>query len=147
MRTIIQRVTRATVSVDGELIGVIDGGLLVLLGITHTDSRKDADYLLNKLVALRIFDDAAGKMNKSLLDTGGGLLIVSQFTLYGEVQRGLRPSWSEAAPASVAEPLYDYFLDAARKLVERVEGGSFGKMMQVELVNDGPVTLIIDSRK
>ena len=120
--------------------------MLVLLGITHNDTQEDANFLLKKLALLRVFEDDAGKMNKSLQDIGGGLLIVSQFTLYGDVQKGLRPSWSDAAPGSVAEPLYDYFVKSARALVERVESGQFGKMMKVELVNDGPVTLIIDSR-
>lgn len=147
MRLILQRVTCASVSVEGTVVGAIGRGFVVLLGVTHSDTRRDVDQLLKKVVALRVFDDESGKMNKSLLDTGGSLLVVSQFTLYGDFQRGLRPSWSDAAPATIAEPLYDYFVDIARTLVQRVESGSFGKMMQVELVNDGPVTLIMESRK
>ena len=147
MRAVIQRVTRASVTIDGETVGEIGNGLVVLLGIARDDTTNDADYLVPKITALRIFDDAEGKMNRSLKDTGGGLLIVSQFTLYGDVRRGLRPSWSDAAAPEVAEPLYDYFVDSSRKLLGRVETGSFRKMMQVELVNDGPVTLLLDSRK
>jgi len=147
MRAVIQRVTRASVTIDGETVGEIGNGLVVLLGIARDDTTDDADYLVPKIAALRIFDDAEGKMNRSLKDTGGGLLIVSQFTLYGDVRRGLRPSWSDAAAPEVAEPLYDYFVESSRKLLGRVETGSFRKMMLVELVNDGPVTILLDSRK
>lgn len=146
MRAVIQRVTRASVTIDEHVVGEIGIGLVVLLGITHDDTKADADYLAAKIVALRIFDDADGKMNVSVKDVGGGLLIVSQFTLYGDVRRGLRPSWSDAAPPEIAEPLYDYFVESSRKLLGRVETGSFRRMMQVELVNDGPVTLLLDSR-
>ena len=125
----------------------IESGLLILLGVTHDDAKEDAEYLAAKIVALRIFDDADGKMNLSVKDVGGGLLVVSQFTLYGDVRRGLRPSWSDAAPPEVAEPLYEYFVDRCRKLIQLVATGSFRAMMQVELVNDGPVTLLVDSRK
>ena len=145
MRAVIQRVTRARVTVDGAVVGEIGKGLVVLLGVARDDTRSDADYLASKIVALRIFDDADGKMNVSLKDAGGGLLIVSQFTLYGDVRRGLRPSWSDAAPPEIAEPLYNYFVESSRKLIEPVETGSFRAMMQVELVNDGPVTLIVES--
>lgn len=147
MRVVVQRVSSASVSVDEQVVGAISGGFVVLLGIAADDTREDADYLLNKIVSLRIFDDDEGKMNRSLKDAGGELLIISQFTLYGDVRRGLRPSWSDAAAPSVAEPIYDYFVEKARTLVERVETGSFRKMMQVALVNDGPVTIMIDSRK
>ena len=152
MRAVVQRVTRASVTVDGEIVGEIGNGLVVLLGVTHDDTRDDADYLAAKIASLRIFDDAEGKMNVSLKEIGdakknGGLLVVSQFTLYGDVRRGLRPSWSDAAPPEVAEPLYEYFLESSRKLIGRVETGSFRKMMQVELINDGPVTILLDSRK
>jgi D-aminoacyl-tRNA deacylase len=147
MRAVVQRVTRAVVSVDEETVGRIDQGLLVLLGVTHDDSQTDADYLSQKIAALRVFDDGEGKMNLSLQDTGGGLLVVSQFTLYGDTRRGLRPSWSDAAPPEVAEPLYEYFVEFSRRRIAKVETGSFRKMMQVELVNDGPVTLLLDSRK
>lgn len=146
MRAVIQRVTRASVTVDDQIVGEIGNGLVVLLGVTHDDTKEDADYLASKIVALRIFDDAEGRMNISLKDIDGGLLVVSQFTLYGDVRRGLRPSWSDAAPPEIAEPLYNYFVESSRKLLRRVETGSFRKMMQVELVNDGPVTLLLDSR-
>ena len=145
MRAVIQRVTRARVTVDGAVIGEIGKGLVVLLGVARDDTKSDADYLASKIVALRIFDDADGKMNVSVKDVGGGLLVVSQFTLYGDVRRGLRPSWSDAAPPEIAEPLYNEFVESSRKLIEPVETGSFRAMMEVELVNDGPVTLIVES--
>ena len=147
MRAVVQRVTHAKVSVDEQVIGEIGNGLVVLLGIARDDKQDDAEYLMNKIVALRIFDDEQGKMNLSLKDSGGALLVVSQFTLYGDVRRGLRPSWSDAAQPEVAEPLYECFLTKARSAVESVEAGSFRKMMQVELVNNGPVTILLDSRK
>jgi D-aminoacyl-tRNA deacylase len=147
MRAVVQRVTRASVTIDGETIGEIGNGLVVLLGIARDDTKDDADYLAPKIIALRIFDDKEGRMNVSVRDIDGGLLVVSQFTLYGDVRRGLRPSWSDAAAPEVAEPLYDYFVESSRKLLGRVETGSFRKMMQVELVNDGPVTILLDSRK
>ena len=147
MRAIVQRVTRASVTVDKEIVGEIGHGLAVLLGIATDDTPSDADYLAQKIVALRIFDDYQSRMNLSLKDAHGGLLVISQFTLYGDVRRGLRPSWSDAAPPEVAEPLYEYFVKKCRELIERVETGSFRKMMLVELVNDGPVTLMLDSRK
>ena len=142
-----QRVTRASVTIDGQTVGEIEKGLVVLLGIARDDTTDDADYLAPKIVALRIFDDAEGRMNVSVKEIGGALLVVSQFTLYGDVRRGLRPSWSDAASPEIAEPLYDYFVESSRKLLERVETGSFRKMMQVELVNDGPVTILLDSRR
>ncbi len=147
MRAVVQRVTRASVTIDGEIVGEIGNGLVVLLGVARDDTKEDADYLVPKIIALRIFDDADGKINVSLNDIDGGLLIVSQFTLYGDVRRGLRPSWSDAAAPEIAEPLYDYFVESSRKLLGRVETGSFRKTMQVELVNDGPVTILLDSRK
>ena len=147
MRVVVPRVTRANVTIDREIVGEIGNGLVVLLGIARDDTREDADYLVAKISALRIFDDLEGRMNRSLKDVDGGLLIVSQFTLYGDVRRGLRPSWSDAAAPEVAEPLYDYFVESSRKLHGRVETGSFRKMMLVELVNDGPVTILLDSRK
>ena len=145
MRAVVQRVTRARVTVEEEITGEIGNGLVVLLGIARDDARDAADYLSAKIVALRIFDDAGGRMNLSVKDVNGGLLVVSQFTLYGDVRRGLRPSWSDAAPPEIAEPLYEYFVESCRKLLGQVETGSFRKTMQVELVNDGPVTLLIDS--
>lgn len=147
MRAVVQRVTRARVTVDSEIVGEIGNGLVVLLGVAHDDTKADADYLAPKIASLRIFDDAEGKMNLSVKEIEGGLLVVSQFTLYGDVRRGLRPSWSDAAPPEVAEPLYEYFVESSRKLIARVATGSFRKTMQVELVNDGPVTIMLDSRK
>lgn len=147
MRAVVQRVTRARVTVDDEIVGEIGNGLVVLLGVAHDDTKQDADYLAAKIASLRIFDDSEGKMNLPLKEIDGGLLVVSQFTLYGDVRRGLRPSWSDAAPPEVAEPLYEYFVEVSRKLIARVATGSFRKMMQVELVNDGPVTIMLDSRK
>ena len=147
MRAVVQRVTRASVTVEDEIVGEIENGLVLLLGVARDDTREDADYLAAKIAALRIFDDAEGRMNVSVKETNGAVLIVSQFTLYGDVRRGLRPSWSDAATPEIAEPLYDYFVESSRKLLGRVETGSFRKMMQVELVNDGPVTLLLDSRK
>ena len=147
MRAVVQRVTRARVTVEEQVTGEIGNGLVVLLGIAHDDTQEDADYLANKIVALRIFDDDAGRMNVSVKEIAGGLLVVSQFTLYGDVRRGLRPSWSDAAQPEVAEPIYEYFVTKMREFLGRVETGSFRKMMQVELVNDGPVTIMLDSRK
>jgi D-aminoacyl-tRNA deacylase len=147
MRAVIQRVTRAKVTVEEQVTGEIGNGLVVLLGIAQDDTKEDADYLGNKIAALRIFDDEAGRMNVSVKDIAGGILVISQFTLYGDVRRGLRPSWSDAAQPEVAEPLYDYFVTKIREILGRVETGSFRKMMQVELVNDGPVTIMVDSRK
>jgi D-tyrosyl-tRNA(Tyr) deacylase len=147
MRAVIQRVTCAKVKIEEQIVGEIEKGLVVLLGVTHDDTTNDAQYLAEKIVALRIFDDADGRMNVSVNDVAGALLVVSQFTLYGDVRRGLRPSWSDAAQPEIAEPLYEYFVASARKLISKVETGSFRKMMQVELVNDGPVTILLDSRK
>ena len=147
MRAVVQRVTRARVRVDDEIVGEIGSGLAVLLGVAADDTNDDADYLAHKIAALRILDDSEGRMNLSLTDVGGEMLVVSQFTLYGDVRRGLRPSWSDAAPPEVAEPLYEYFVKKCREVIVRVETGSFRKMMLVELVNDGPVTLMLDSRK
>ena len=147
MRAVLQRVTRARVRVEGETVGEIAAGLLVLLGIARDDTTDDARYLLEKTTGLRIFDDAEGRMNLSVLETKGALLVVSQFTLYGDARRGRRPSWSEAAAPDVAEPLYEFFVGEARKVVARVETGSFRRMMEVELTNDGPVTILLDSRK
>jgi D-tyrosyl-tRNA(Tyr) deacylase len=147
MRAVVQRVMRASVTVEEVVVGEIENGLVVLLGVARDDTRDDADYLSAKIAALRIFDDTEGRMNVSIKEINGGLLVVSQFTLYGDVRRGLRPSWSDAAAPEIAEPLYDYFVENSRKLLGRVETGSFRKTMQVELVNDGPVTILLDSRK
>ena len=147
MRAVVQRVTRAKVTVDDEVVGEIKQGLVVLLGIARDDSQTDAEYLAAKIVTLRIFDDEAGKMNRSVKDIDGGVLVISQFTLYGDVRRGLRPSWIEAAAPEVAKPLYEYFIAQVQKLVDEVASGSFRSLMQLELVNDGPVTILLDSRK
>lgn len=147
MRAVLQRVTSARVTVEDETVGEIGGGLVVLLGIATDDTAEDVKYLVEKITGLRLFDDADGRMNLSVKDVCGALLIVSQFTLYGDVRRGRRPSWSEAAPPEIAEPLYESFVAEARRFHARVSTGSFRRMMQVELVNDGPVTILLDSRK
>jgi len=147
MRAVVQRVTRASVSVDDEIIGEIGNGLVVLLGIARDDTKVEAAYLVDKTTNLRIFDDEDGKMNLSVKDVNGGLLIISQFTLYGDVRRGLRPSWIDAAPPEVAEPLYDFFVRQVKSVIDEVATGKFQAMMQVELVNDGPVTILLDSKK
>jgi D-tyrosyl-tRNA(Tyr) deacylase len=147
MRAVLQRVTRASVRVEAETVGEIGPGLLVLLGIARDDAEEDALYLVEKVLNLRVFDDAEGRMNLSLTESGGALLVVSQFTLYGDVRRGRRPSWFEAAPPELAERLYEFFVAEARRAGARVETGSFRRMMEVELVNDGPVTILVDSRK
>lgn len=147
MRVVVQRVSRANVTVDGNIAGRIDRGLLVLLGVSGKDSESDALYCLDKVINLRVFEDAAGKMNLSLLDISGDLLVVSQFTLYGDTRRGRRPSFISAALPQEANRLYEYFVDEARKRIAKVETGQFQSMMDVELVNDGPVTIMIDSEK
>jgi len=147
MRAVVQRVTRARVTVEDEVVGEIKQGLVVLLGVARDDSETDAEYLAAKIVALRIFDDEAGKMNRSVKDIGGGVLVISQFTLYGDVRRGLRPSWIQAAAPEVAKSMYEFFIELVRKLSVEVASGNFRSMMQVELVNDGPVTILLDSRK
>ncbi len=147
MRAVLQRVTSASVKVENEMVGAIESGLLVLLGVKDDDTERDAEYLVEKIAGLRAFNNNEGQMNRSIVDVGGALLVVSQFTLYGDMRRGRRPSWSEAAAPERAEPLYDAFVRMAREKIEKVETGSFRRMMQVELVNDGPVTILIDSRK
>jgi D-tyrosyl-tRNA(Tyr) deacylase len=147
MRAVLQRVTRACVRVADETVGEIGPGLLVLLGVARDDSEEDARYLLEKVLNLRVFDDALGRMNRSVVEGEGGLLVVSQFTLYGDARRGRRPSWFDAAPPETAETLYEFFVAEARRRVARVATGSFGRMMEVELVGDGPVTILLDSRK
>jgi len=147
MRAVVQRVSRASVTVDGETVGKIDRGLLVLLGVSNKDVEKDVLYCLEKILNLRIFEDADEKMNLSLLDIAGELLVVSQFTLYGDPRRGRRPSFIEAAAPEEANRLYEYFVAEARKQIAKVDTGRFQAMMGVELVNDGPVTILIDSEK
>ena len=140
-----QRVTRASVRVDRELVGAIDAGLLVFVGVTHTDDDATADQLAAKVAHLRVFDDDQGVMNRSLVDVGGAALVVSQFTLYGDTRRGRRPSWGAAAPPEAAEPLVNRFITALRGHSVTVETGRFRAEMAVELVNDGPVTLAIEA--
>jgi len=147
MRAVVQRVSRAKVTVEGEVTGEIGKGLLILLGVAGTDSESDADYLVEKIVNLRIFEDADDKMNLSLLDIKCELLVVSQFTLYGDTRRGRRPSFIDAAPPNRANQLYEYFVAKARGQITKVETGRFQTMMDVELVNDGPVTIMLDSEK
>jgi len=147
MRALIQRVREARVEVGGEVCGGIGAGLLVLLGVHHADGPRDVRWLLDKILALRIFDDAQGRMNRSLLDEGGALLVVSQFTLLGDCRKGRRPSWSEAAPPELARALYDDFVALARSHEVNVASGVFHAMMDIHLVNHGPVTLMLDSRQ
>jgi D-tyrosyl-tRNA(Tyr) deacylase len=147
MRIVVQRVSRAKVTVEGETVGEIGKGILVLLGISDEDSEKEAIYLLDKTLNLRIFEDEAEKMNLSLLDTKGDLLVVSQFTLYGDARKGRRPSFIKAAAPDEANRLYEFFVTEARKQLETVQTGRFQAMMDVELVNDGPVTILLDSDK
>jgi len=145
MRLVIQRVTEAQVTVNNHTVGAIARGLLVLLGVAREDSQAEADRLLDKLIHLRIFPDDDGKMNRDVREAGGALLIVSQFTLYGDCRRGRRPGFDRAAPPEQAQALYEYFIGAARKSAVPVETGVFQAHMQVQLVNDGPVTILIDS--
>ncbi len=147
MRAVVQRVSSASVSVKGKLIGKIGNGLLVLLGVRSSDTRDDADYLVDKLLNLRIFEDNDGKMNRSLIDTSGELLVVSQFTLYGDTRRGRRPSFIEAAPPERANTLYEYFVSQTKRYTKKVATGQFQAMMDVQLVNSGPVTILLDSEK
>lgn len=147
MRAIIQRVKEARVDVDGETVGRIGEGMLVLLGAGKDDSGVDTEYLAEKILTLRIFEDGEGKMNLSVADTGGSLLVVSQFTLYGDCRKGRRPSFDKAAPPEVAEALYEEFVSKLRARGARVETGRFRAMMDVHLVNWGPVTLMLDSKK
>lgn len=147
MRAVLQRVTRASVKVEDETVGEIGAGLVVLLGIAQDDAERDVEYLVEKIINLRLFDDAEGRMNLSVKEVGGGLLVVSQFTLFGDARRGRRPSWSDAAEPGLAEPLYNRFVAVAERSIPHVATGSFRRMMQVELVNDGPVTILLDSRK
>jgi D-tyrosyl-tRNA(Tyr) deacylase len=147
MRAVVQRVTSAKVEVDDRTVGEIGAGLLVLLGVAREDEQTDADYLADKIIGLRIFRDEAGKMNRSLADTNGAMLVVSQFTLYGDTRKGRRPSYLDAAEPERANALYQYFVSRARVQGIKIETGIFQAMMQVSLVNDGPVTILLDSRK
>jgi D-tyrosyl-tRNA(Tyr) deacylase len=145
MRAVLQRVRRAKVTIDGQLTGEIGVGWLVLLGIAPADTRTGVNWLAEKVTNLRAFADDAGKMNRSVQDVGGGVLVVSQFTLYGDCQKGRRPSFIGAAPPAVAEPLYEGFVAALKLLGVPVQTGRFGADMQVELVNDGPVTFVLET--
>src|SRR5258708_36974919 len=147
MRAVVQRVSRARVSTNGEVAGEIGLGLLVLLGVGRGDARAEADCLVEKTIGLRIFEDTGGKMNLSVAEVAGALLVVSQFTLYGDARRGKRPSFDAAAPPEQARELYEYFVEKVRAAGLRCETGRFQETMQVELVNDGPVTILLDSAK
>ena len=147
MRAVVQRVSRGKVTVNDWISGEIGLGLVVLLGVGQGDSEADAAYLAEKICGLRIFEDADAKMNRSVLDVGGSVLVVSQFTLYGDVRRGKRPSFDAAAPPDRAKTLYEFFVEQIRAAGLRCETGRFQEMMQVELVNEGPVTILLDSGK
>ena len=148
MRAVIQRVSRASVTVAGNTIGEIEQGLLVLLGVTHDDSAADSEWLIKKIVQLRIFNDADGKMNLSVEDVAGGILVVSQFTLFADAKKGNRPSYIRSAPPAVSVPLYEEFLQMLRQRFQGpIATGEFGAKMDVSLLNDGPVTIILDSRQ
>jgi D-tyrosyl-tRNA(Tyr) deacylase len=145
MRSVIQRVTQASVIVDDRTVGSIGTGLLVFLGVSKSDTATDAEYLLDKLIYLRIFPDEAGKMNRNVAEAGGSLLIVSQFTLYGDCRKGRRPSFDQAAPPADAQAIYNYFVESAQRGPVRVATGVFQAEMEVHIVNHGPVTILIDS--
>ena len=147
MRLVVQRVSYAKVDVDNKTVGKIDNGFMVLCGITHKDTEKEADYLARKLCNLRVFKDENDKMNLSLKDVNGELLIISQFTLYADCTHGNRPSFITSANPDIAIPLYEYFIDECKKQIPIVQTGEFGADMKVTLLNDGPVTIIIDSKK
>ena len=147
MRAVVQRVSRAQVAIDGEIVGEVGRGLLVLLGVTHADTEVDAGYLADKIAGLRVFEDENGKMNLDTAAVGGGILVVSQFTLYGDVRRGKRPSFDAAAKPEHARQLYEYFAARIRAAGLPCQTGRFQEMMEVELVNDGPVTILLDSTK
>ena len=145
MRIVVQRVKNAKVSVDEKTVGKINAGFLVFLGVTSTDTKEDVDYLVKKLINLRVFTDENGKMNLPLQKINGELLIISQFTLYADCKNGNRPSFTASAKPDIALPLYEYFIEECKKQIRVVETGIFGADMKVELLNDGPVTIIIDS--
>ncbi|WP_307339996.1 D-aminoacyl-tRNA deacylase [Caldalkalibacillus uzonensis] len=147
MKVVVQRSKQAKVTVNGEVTGQIDRGFVLLVGVTHDDTKQDAEYLADKVAYLRVFADEEGKMNRSLLEVDGQVLSVSQFTLYGDCRKGRRPNFMQAAKPDQAKQLYEHFNQSLREKGVSVETGEFGAMMQVELVNDGPVTLIIDSQE
>lgn len=142
-----QRVARAAVEVEGQVVGAIGHGMLILLGIHRSDTEKDVGWMIEKIQHLRIFDDEHGVMNRSLIETGGALLVVSQFTLHGDCRKGRRPSWNGAAPPELARPLYDRFVEVCRQRSLPVQAGVFQAEMQVSLTNSGPVTILLDSHK
>lgn len=147
MKAVIQRVTRASVEVEGKVVGQIRSGLLVLLGVAKGDTGTDLTYLIEKIPALRIFNDDTGKMNRSLAETGGGLLAISQFTLLGDTRKGRRPGFDQAAEPAIAERFFDQFVETLRETTDlTIQAGVFGAHMKVELLNDGPVTFVLDSR-
>ena len=146
MRVILQRVAHASVTVDGEIIGKIQRGFLLLVGVTHDDAMEDMEYLVRKIVQMRIFEDEEGKLNRSIQDIGGEILSVSQFTLYADTKKGNRPSFSKAAPGDVALKMFEQFNGLLRDTGIPVETGQFGADMKVELLNDGPVTILLDSK-
>ena len=147
MRALVQKVSRADVKVEGEVRGAIDRGFLILLGVSHSDSAREAEWLADKIVNLRIFEDEAGKMNLSLLEVGGSALVVSQFTLFGDCRKGRRPSFTGAARPDLAVPLYEHFVARLRSVLAKVETGVFQTHMDVSLTNDGPVTLWLDTEE
>jgi len=147
VRAVVQRVLSSSVEVDGKIVGKIAKGIMLLLGIGNEDNEDDVKYLVNKVLELRIFKDDDGKMNKSLIDIGGELLVVSQFTLYGDCRKGRRPSYDRAASPEKAKELYEIFINVARERINKVESGVFQAMMKVDITNDGPVTLLIDSKR
>jgi D-tyrosyl-tRNA(Tyr) deacylase len=147
MRAVVQRVTEAGVTVNGEVVGQVGNGICVFLGVGVGDAERDADWLADKIVNLRIFEDGEGKLNRSLLEVGGEALVVSQFTLYGDCRKGRRPSFVEAAPAEEGSRLYEYFVEQVKRHGVKTECGVFQTHMRVKIVNDGPVTLILDTRK
>lgn len=144
MRALIQRVSEAYVAVDNQIVGRIDQGFCILLGVTHSDTNREADWLVNKIAGLRIFEDEGGKMNLSLADVGGEVLVVSQFTLYGNAEKGRRPSFIAAARPEQSEPLYEYFVAQLEKVGFRTATGVFGAEMQVVILNNGPVTMMLE---
>ncbi len=147
MIAVIQRVSEASVKIEGQITGQIEQGLMVLLGVMHEDSQEDISWLAKKIVNLRIFSDHEGKMNRSLLEVGGNVLLISQFTLHASTKKGNRPSYTEAAPPGIATPLYEATIKALNELLNKtIETGTFGADMKVSLVNDGPVTIVIDSK-
>lgn len=147
MRIVLQRSKQASVTVDGEVTGAIESGFVLLVGITHDDTEADVEYAANKIAGLRLFEDEEGKMNRSIDEVDGAILSISQFTLYGDIRKGRRPSFVEAARPEVAEPLWNQFNEALRSRGLQVQTGVFGAMMDVQLINDGPVTLVVESKK